>query len=109
MIEFLLAANLVTYLNNPKYEVESCSVTPFELVTVTDPMWPTDTFELEGEVNLRAYVDSAGTVISSDIVTSTPLRIFDRAAKRALAKWKFNKSEANERCFNVKFKFELSD
>jgi outer membrane biosynthesis protein TonB len=46
-------------------------------------------------------------VVSSDIVTSTPFRIFDRAAKRALAKWGFNKSEANERCFNVKFEFEL--
>ncbi len=38
MIEFLLAANLVTYLNNPKYDVESCTVTPFELVAVTDPL-----------------------------------------------------------------------
>ncbi len=107
MIEFLLAANLVTYLNNPKYDVESCTVTPFELVAVTDPLWPTDTFEQKGEVNLRAYVDSSGMVVSSDIVTSTPFRIFDRAAKRALAKWGFNKSEANERCFNVKFEFEL--
>ena len=32
------AANLVTYLNNPKYDVESCTVTPFELVAVTDPL-----------------------------------------------------------------------
>ena len=109
MIEILLAANLVTYFSNQRYQVESCTATPFEIVVAQDALWPTDTYELEGSVELQVFVNNSGKVISSEITNSVPQRVFYRSAKRAILKWVFGESTAIERCFNVTFLFELKE
>ena len=42
-----------------------------------------------GRVVARVTVDAQGLVTDVDIVRSEPPRVFDRAAKTALASWKF--------------------
>jgi hypothetical protein len=109
MIEILFAASLVTFIKNDSFEVESCTATPFEVVKSEIPKWPNDVYSTYGFTEFLVYVDESGGIINSVITSSEPRRIFDRVSKRALSGWQFNKSKNNERCFNVKFKFQLGE
>jgi len=109
MLEILFAASLVTFIKNDSFEVESCTATPFEVVKSELPKWPNDAYSTYGFTEFQVYVDESGGIISSVIKASEPRRIFDRVSKRALSGWQFNKSKNNERCFNVKFKFQLAE
>lgn len=109
MLEILFAANLVTYIKNDSFEVESCTATPFEVVKSEKPKWPNDAYSTFGFTEFQVYVDESGSIISSVIKASEPRRIFDRVSKRALSGWQFNKSKNKERCFNVKFKFQFTE
>ncbi|EWH09674.1 TonB family protein [Catenovulum agarivorans DS-2] len=44
---------------------------------------------IEGWVELSFTIDEVGGVIDVDVINSEPRRIFDREAKKALAKWKY--------------------
>lgn len=65
----------------------------------------------EGFVLLEFTITQVGSVKDIDVVEAQPPNIFDRSAKRALAKWKFKpKIENNlaiEQRASVKINFEL--
>lgn len=43
----------------------------------------------EGWVRLKFDVNTAGGVVNVDVIESSPPRLFDQSAKRALSKWKY--------------------
>jgi protein TonB len=49
----------------------------------------------DGQVKVKVIVDAAGNVTDVQIVEARPPRIFDRAVRTSLAKWKFNPGDAN--------------
>ncbi len=49
----------------------------------------------KGEVKVKVIVDAAGAVTDVQILEARPPRIFDRAVRSSLAKWKFNAGDAN--------------
>lgn len=49
----------------------------------------------KGEVKVKVIVDAAGNVTDVQIVEAKPPRVFDRAVRTSLAKWKFNAGDAN--------------
>ena len=48
-----------------------------------------------GEVKVKVTVDAAGNVTDVQIVEARPPRVFDRAVRGSLSKWKFNPGDAN--------------
>lgn len=48
-----------------------------------------------GEVKVKVVVDASGNVTDVQIVEARPPRIFDRAVRSSIAKWKFNPGDAN--------------
>ncbi|MFT5277256.1 MAG: protein TonB, partial [Granulosicoccus sp.] len=44
---------------------------------------------VEGWVELSFSIDASGAVINVEVLNSDPKRIFDKAAKRALKRWKY--------------------
>ena len=56
-----------------------------------DPEYPPDAARdgLEGWVELNFSIDESGAVRNVVVVNSEPKRVFDRAAKRALQRWKY--------------------
>ena len=48
-----------------------------------------------GEVKVKVTVDAGGGVTDVQIVDARPPRIFDRAVRSNLQKWKFNAGDAN--------------
>lgn len=68
---------------------------------------------IEGWVELRFSIDQSGAVQNVTVVNSEPKRIFDRAAKRALQRWKYQaKMEAGkavvQQGLSVMLEFKLS-
>jgi len=55
------------------------------------PEYPRDAVlkNIEGSVKVRFTIDSAGKVVESSVVQSTPERVFDRAALTAVKRWRF--------------------
>ncbi len=49
----------------------------------------------KGEVKVKVTVDASGNVTDVQIVEAKPPRIFDRAVRSSVAKWKFNAGDAN--------------
>jgi periplasmic protein TonB len=49
----------------------------------------------KGEVKVKVSIDATGSVTDVQIVEAKPPRIFDRAVRASLAKWKFNAGDAN--------------
>ena len=56
-----------------------------------DPSYPANAARdgIEGWVSLRFTIDPLGRVRDIEIIDAKPRRIFDREARRALAKWKY--------------------
>ena len=79
------------------------------------PQYPIRAAErgIEGWVVLRFTITAAGTVENPTVIDSQPKRIFDRAAKRALKKWKYRPrivdGVAINRVEEVKLSFDLDD
>lgn len=49
----------------------------------------------KGEVKVKVTIDAGGNVTDVQILDAKPPRIFDRAVRASMAKWKFNAGEAN--------------
>ena len=49
----------------------------------------------KGEVKVKVTIDATGNVTDVQILEARPQRIFDRAVRTSMAKWKFNAGEAN--------------
>lgn len=79
------------------------------------PQYPIRAAErgIEGWVVLRFTITAAGTVVNPEVLDANPKRIFDRAAKRALKKWKYRPrivdGVAIDRVEEVKLSFDLDD
>ncbi len=60
-------------------------------VVRVDPSYPASAARdgIEGWVSLRFTIDPLGSVRDIEIIDSEPKRLFDREARRALAKWKY--------------------
>jgi protein TonB len=79
------------------------------------PQYPIRAAErgIEGWVVLRFTITATGTVENPTVVAAQPKRIFDRAAIRALKKWKYRPrivdGKATPRVEEVKLSFDLDD
>ncbi len=49
----------------------------------------------KGEVKVKVIIDAAGNVTDVQILDAKPPRIFDRAVRAGMAKWKFSAGDAN--------------
>ncbi|MEW9798383.1 energy transducer TonB [Alteromonas sp. CYL-A6] len=67
-----------------------------------DPAYPAEAARdgIEGWVALRFTIDPLGAVRDIEIVDAAPKRIFDRAARRALAKWKYQPKRQDGRAIS---------
>ncbi|WP_117232458.1 energy transducer TonB [Vibrio maerlii] len=68
---------------------------------------------LEGYVIMKFTIDSTGKPVDIEVVESNPSRVFDREAKRALTKWKYQpKTEGGQAVpqygQSVKLEFKLA-
>ncbi len=79
------------------------------------PQYPIRAAErgIEGWVVLRFTITATGTVENPTVIDAKPKRIFDRAAVRALKKWKYRPRVVDgvpiERTEEVKLSFDLDD
>jgi protein TonB len=79
------------------------------------PQYPIRAAErgIEGWVVLRFTITATGTVENPIVIDAKPKRIFDRAAVRALKKWKYRPRVVDgvpiERTEEVKLSFDLDD
>lgn len=106
LLELLVVTNLVSFYETEGNLVESCIGEPFELVKYVAPRFPVDR-RVSGVVQLRAYVDQFGVSKDVKVTEATPKRLFDKAARRAVKKWRWNTSEHAERCFDITLEFKL--
>ncbi len=106
ILELVVATSLVSYYETENALVESCIAEPFELVKYVAPRFPIHG-RRNGVVQLRAYVDQFGVYKDVKVINATPKRLFDKEARRAVKKWRFNTSEHTERCFNITIKFPI--
>jgi protein TonB len=63
-----------------------------DVVSREAPSFPSDALDegiYEGKVKARLNIAADGSVKSVDIVEAEPKRVFDKAARRALMRWKY--------------------
>ncbi len=84
------------------------------IVRVT-PNYPIDAARkgIEGWVVLAFDINEIGAVINVKVLDSAPKRIFDKAAKKALRKWKYRAKsvdgeQVSQRNFTVQLDFNMS-
>jgi protein TonB len=111
MIFQVLAVTLVSFISTETFNVESCIAEEFQLVEFTEHRWPlvasgAALARLRGVVDLRINVSADGSVYDLKVIQSHPKRVFDKVSRRAVKRWKFNKSDYSERCFDVTLKFD---
>ena len=85
-------------------------------VVRVSPQYPPRAAErgTEGCVELRFGISTAGTVQDAEVTNSHPGTVFDRAALRAVRKWKYNPKIENgepveRHGITVRLEFELKD
>ena len=74
--------------------IQETRIAPLTLTPVTRevPSYPREALQAgvgQGTVKARLSVDAAGRVTAVDIVDAQPMRVFDRAVTRSLARWTF--------------------
>ncbi len=84
-------------------------------VVRVNPKYPTEAASkgIEGWVVLAFDISAIGEVINVKVVDSAPRRIFDKAAKKALRKWKYRAKSIDgkqvaQRNFTVQLDFTMS-
>ena len=93
-------------------ELEPCkgqNRSEIEIIEYEAPSYPSDTFyDGNGKVIIQLYVDKRGNIVERAIKTSTPARLFDRSALRALERSVFSKSKKDKvRCGIISYDFAL--
>ena len=75
----------------PTLSVENVKLAKSNLIVRIDPKYPTQAARdgLEGWVMLSYTIDNSGRVTDITVLDASPQRIFDREARRALAKWRY--------------------
>ena len=107
MMSLILAVTLMQLLSTPVYDVISCSNDELVLLEAVNPRYPKMCFtQRNGVVDLKATLDKKGNVTQVITVRSEPRRLFDKEARRALRKWKFNDAAHASRCIKVTFRFD---
>lgn len=93
--------------------INNREITPIVRV---DPSYPIDAARdgIEGYVRLSFSVNQLGSVTDIVVIESSPKRMFDREAKRALAKWKYRPKVHNgdaliQTGLSVVLEFTLAD
>ena len=107
IFELITVASLVNFYQTENILVESCIDEPFQIVKFVKPRYPICLRGKTGIVELRAYVDHFGMYNEVKVINATPKRLFDKEARRAVKKWRFNTSDRIERCFNITIKFAI--
>ena len=76
----------------------------------TEPVYPQTALMrgIEGYVKLKFDIDPKGRVFNIRIIEAYPARIFNRSAKKAVASWKFEKSESGINDFEYELKYVLT-
>lgn len=78
-----------------------------DVVSREAPSFPSDALDegiYEGKVKARLNIAADGTVKSVDIVEAEPKRVFDKAARRALMRWKY--ASGGEESIEVQLTFK---
>jgi protein TonB len=76
-----------------------------------DPVYPREAIRAgvgKGKVVARVNIDEKGNVTEVMIVSADPPRVFDRAVKMALEKWKF-RAEGEKYVGEIEVNFTLKD
>ncbi|MCG7532137.1 energy transducer TonB [Psychrobium sp. MM17-31] len=108
LLELLVPTNLAIVDEAENELVKSCTGEPFELVKYVAPRCPIiHGSRRNGIVKLRAYVDQFGVYKDVKVTDATPKRLFDKEARRAVKRWRWNTSEHAERCFDITLEFKL--
>jgi len=71
-----------------------------KLILKVAPKFPTQPYHnenLEGWVKLQFDVTELGEVTNIIVLESSPSRVFDRSAKKALAKWRYSPKVINNK------------
>ena len=91
---------------------------PLQFVAGVDPIYPPEAKEagVEGHVTLRYDVSSQGTVVNPRVIEAVPSGVFEAAALRAVAQWRFRppvvdgrKVALRDRVSTLRFELEEGD
>ncbi len=78
-------------------------------VRVVQPVYPEDAMVngVQGQVVVEFSLDANGTPENLEVVGASPTGVFDEAARRALAQWRFRPPSATARRYRQTFSFSL--
>lgn len=118
--QFIVPGSLGSFspprVTNPTINPYSTSSTEARPIVRIEPKYPLDAARdgVEGWVRLSFSITANGSVDNISVLEAEPKRIFDRAAKKALSKWKYKpnmlKGQASTQDgLMVMLEFKLSD
>jgi len=86
----VVGSNLAVAYDGESREPSAQSIAPQPIVRI-DPMYPMDAARkgLEGYVTLTFSISRIGAVEDVVVVESSPQGVFDKAAKKALLRWRY--------------------
>ena len=115
MGDMAFAIDVDVEMSGTGFEIAASDTDVVPIVRVT-PQYPLRASErgIEGWVEVEFTISKLGTVKDPRVINSHPSSIFDRAALKAIRKWKYNpKIEDGEPVerpgIKVRLKFDLSD
>ena len=101
-----IEVNLEPLVTIARVEMPTLAITPVHKVM---PKYTAKALQNKdsGEIRLSYQINEQGEVININVVESSVGRELQRAAKKALAKWQYALTEANNQNFEVVFQFDL--